>query len=103
MSDMFDGFDDDKTLDTVKNFVNNTTLSKGQNISDLISEKSIKKTITINKSTINLIDDLNSDCRVDFSQMVRAGILSLSKIGKEERMKLYDSVYVPRNAGRKNK
>ncbi|WP_178306600.1 hypothetical protein [Vibrio algicola] len=103
MSGMFDEFESDDSFINSDSFVNNTTQSKGHDITDDKTDKAISKTITINKSTVELVDGLQRESRVDFSQMVRAGILALSCMDREEREKLYKNVYVPRNAGRKKK
>ncbi|MGR6831051.1 hypothetical protein [Aliivibrio wodanis] len=104
MNGMFDDFDNDDSFIDNGKFINNTTQSKGQDITDdKLLDKAISKTITINKSTVELVDLLQLENRVDFSQMVRAGILALSNMEKEDRERLYNSVYVPRNAGRKKK
>ena len=104
MNGMFDDFDNDDSFIDSGKFINNTTQSKGQDITDdKLLDKAISKTITINKSTVELVDLLQLENRVDFSQMVRAGILALSHMAKEDREQLYNSVYVPRNAGRKKK
>ncbi len=101
MSGMFDDFDDDK-LDPNK-FINQTTQSKGHDVSDSLSEKAISKTITVNSLTIDLADRMQEESRVEFSQIVRAGVIALSGMSKSERESFFDAAFVPRNAGRKKK
>lgn len=102
MSNMFDDFDNENPLDR-NDFINKTTQSKGYDVNDSTQSKAISKTITINEETIKLSDDIQNNSRVDFSQMVRAGIMALHNMSKEDRDLLFDACYVPRNAGRKKK
>ncbi|WP_039949406.1 hypothetical protein [Vibrio ichthyoenteri] len=96
---MFDDFDA-KPFNK-SDFVNNTNQSNGLDVSDLTRAKAISKTITINQNTIDLVEEMLTESRVDFSQMVRAGILALHGMDLENRNRLFDACYVPRNAGRK--
>lgn len=101
MSKMFDDFNS-KPFNK-DDFVNNTNQSSGLDVKDFSKAKAISKTITINQTTIDLVDEMLSESRVDFSQMVRAGILALHGMPLDVRNKLFDASYVPRNAGRKKK
>ncbi|MGF1871991.1 hypothetical protein [Photobacterium indicum] len=102
MSSMFDDFENDEHLDTEK-FINQTSQSRGHDVNDEVQSKAISKTITINGATLKLVDDMQKESRVDFSQMVRAGILALKQMDRAQRELLFDASYVPRNAGRKKK
>ncbi|MCE5165631.1 hypothetical protein [Plesiomonas sp. PI-19] len=101
MGKMFDDFDNDGGLDA-SDFINKTTQNHGYDVAETQS-KSIVKTITINKVTLDYAEEMQDKAKVDFSQMVRAGILALYQMDEEKREALFKQCYVPRNAGRKKK
>lgn len=101
MGNMFDDFDKVNGLDA-GDFINRTTQNKGYDVTET-QQKAIVKTITINKITLDYADEMQDKSKVDFSQMVRAGILALYQMDEGERERLFKQSYVARNSGRKKR